>query len=680
MKIVLKFLLALTLLVLITTSLVATNTIRATGTGIRLHEIANPPMIVLGSTFNPAAVRNPNPALTPPGGAPFCFSGSLGTIICYPPNFLKKAYDFPSTLTGTGSTIVIVDAFGSPSIAADLNDFDGNFSIPAPPSFKILCGPTWTGAATDHCPTPKVTDPNFADELGWAEEITLDVTQAHALAPGAKIILVVSNTDIDVDINAAESAVVRQPRLAGSIMTQSFGEADDLVGCYYFPCNSTGFAGMSPPYFDPTIRSTYNINMAIAQFFAWTVMASTGDDGANEAFSEVGTGELTPAYPATNPSVLAVGGTGGYPYGGQYGTSNPAALKFPPGPGGTFSCAAGTNCNTGLVVINGGTMGCSTTATRTSGVPTSCFPTGYGGEQTWQEQPAFGYAGQSPFRASSGGGISNDYYAGYPGYGYPTMETYARPSYQSNLPKTWMLANGTRVESGSGNIVYRGGRATPDVAFNAASEGGVLAYMSPSSLLSVVYPAGRWVVFGGTSAASPAWAAIIALVQQVHGGPVGFINPAIYKLAQSKLYRDAFHDITVGNNTDAPVGPIPFPYCAQFCEPGSVTQNGYVAGRGYDLTTGWGSPDVAHFVKDIQPFLAFVSPFSETSSISLVKGGDLISLPLTPAATPINTVFGGLALAGESSIIWSYQGGKWLDVALIGTTLTAARDGFGYWV
>jgi subtilase family serine protease len=175
-----------------------------------------------------------------------------------------------------------------------------------------------------------------------------------------------------------------------------------------------------------------------------------------------------------------------------------------------------------------------------------------------------------------------------------------------------MLTNGTRVESGSGSIVHKGGRATPDVAFNAAVEGGVLAFMSPSSLFAKFYCtyyseycAGRWVVFGGTSAASPAWAAIIALVQQVHGGPVGFINPAIYKLAQSRLYSDAFHDIRVGNDTDAPVGslvPVP-PYCAQFCEPGHVTQNGYVAGTGYDLTTGWGSPDVAHFVADIQAFL-----------------------------------------------------------------------------
>jgi len=676
MKIVLK-LLALTLLVLITTSLVATNSTSAAG-GIRLHEIANPPMIVLDSTFNPATVFNP--AVTPVGGAPFCFSSSLGTILCYPPNFLRKAYDFPSTLTGTGATIVIVDAFGSPTIAADLKDFDGNFSIAAPPSFKILCGPTWTGAVTDHCPTPTLN----SDTLGWAEEITLDVTQAHALAPGAKIILVVANTDYDTDLNAAEMAVVSQSSLAGSIMTQSFGEPDDLVGCYYLPCNSsaTSIPGYTPPTFDPTIRSTYNTIMSIAQSNGWTVMASSGDDGANEAYSAVGTGELTPSYPATNPNVLAVGGTGGNPYGGQYGTSNPSVLNFPPGPGGKFTCAAAATCNTGLVVINGGTTGCTTTAQRTAGVPTSCFPTGYGGEGAWQEVPAIAAS-----RASTGGGISNDYYAGYPGYGYPAIGSYARPNYQSSLPTSWMLANGTSVESGSGATVYSGGRATPDVAFNAASEGGVLAYMGPSSLLGQAgYPQGRWVVFGGTSAASPAWAAIIALVQQAHGSPVGFINPAIYELAQSNLYSNAFHDIKVGNNTDA-LGPVA---CVEFCK--SIgpdlngTQTGYAAGTGYDLTDGWGSPDVANFVTDIQPFLAPANAYPGTPGIpiSLVQGWNLISLPLIPANTPIGTVFGGLALAGESSIIWSYQGGKWLSATLSGTkftgTLTTAKDGFGYWV
>src|SRR5438309_11777625 len=62
------------------------------------------------------------PLTTLPQGLPLCKSTSLGSIVCYTPKFIKKAYEFPSTATldGTGQTIVIVDAFGSPTIASDL--------------------------------------------------------------------------------------------------------------------------------------------------------------------------------------------------------------------------------------------------------------------------------------------------------------------------------------------------------------------------------------------------------------------------------------------------------------------------------------------------------------------------------------------------------------------------------
>src|SRR5216683_6445045 len=58
------------------------------------------------------------PDTTFPQGLPLCKSARLGNIVCYSPSFIKKAYEFPSTATldGSGQTIVIVDAFGSPTI------------------------------------------------------------------------------------------------------------------------------------------------------------------------------------------------------------------------------------------------------------------------------------------------------------------------------------------------------------------------------------------------------------------------------------------------------------------------------------------------------------------------------------------------------------------------------------
>lgn len=479
----------------------------------------------LDPSFDPNAV----------GGVPFCSSGSLGTILCYPPSFLKTAYDFPPTtgksgLDGTGQTIVIVDAFGSPTIQSDLNTFDTAFGLP-PTTVEILCGPTWTGAHTDNCPVKTIADlsnaPNAAlcGATGWAEETTLDVTMSHALAPGAKIVLVVANDCFDSSLNSAEAAVVPQPKLRGSIMSQSFGEPDDLVGCLDFPCTMI----------DHTIKATADLGYLIATLNRWTIIASTGDWGANEALPAVGTTELTPSWPSSNPLNLAAGGTQGQPYGGQYG--------IPPGAGKTFSCPAHTRCNTGLVVINGGPFGCTTAARP--GVPSSCTAVGYGGEAAWNEYNVFS------FGTTTGGGVSS---------------LYGRPFYQEDLPSAFPTLLGSKVKAS--------GRLNPDVSFNAQIHGGVLAYLGFL---------GRWAVFGGTSAASPAWAGIMALVNQANGEPMGFFTPTIYDLSRGQLHQ-SLHDVRVGNNS---------------ATEGALGVDGFVATPGYDLTTGWGTPDVSQFIKAV---------------------------------------------------------------------------------
>ena len=99
---------------------------------------------------------------------------------------------------------------------------------------------------------------------------------------------------------------------------------------------------------------------------------------------------------------------------------------------------------------------------------------------------------------------------------------------------------------------------------------------------------------GGTSAASPVFAGVVALLNQsiAKADPkapagVGNINPVLYRLAQSTT--DVFHDITVGDNA------VPCAQGSPQCVNGSV---GYAAAPGYDLATGLGSLDVAHFVKE----------------------------------------------------------------------------------
>ena len=88
-----------------------------------------------------------------------CFGG---TFACYSPGPIRAAYDVPASLDGAGQTILIVDAFGSPTIRRDLAIFDRAFGLPDPPSFTIVC--------PDGCPTFAPND-TLHDEVGWSVSV-----------------------------------------------------------------------------------------------------------------------------------------------------------------------------------------------------------------------------------------------------------------------------------------------------------------------------------------------------------------------------------------------------------------------------------------------------------------------------------------------------------------------------
>jgi subtilase family serine protease len=114
-------------------------------------------------------------------------------------------------------------------------------------------------------------------------------------------------------------------------------------------------------------------------------------------------------------------------------------------------------------------------------------------------------------------------------------------------------------------------RGVPDVAADGDPVTGIAVITSNAG--------GGYTISGhaGTSASAPLWAGIIALADQYAKRHLGFVNPAIYRIARSSHYHQAFHDVTAGNSNTAEFPP--------------TTITGYRAGLGWDPVTGWGSPD-----------------------------------------------------------------------------------------
>ena len=138
-------------------------------------------------------------------------------------------------------------------------------------------------------------------------------------------------------------------------------------------------------------------------------------------------------------------------------------------------------------------------------------------------------------------------------------------------------------QSGISQSLLNGARGLPDVSWNAAVDGGVLVYLGFLGSGSGFY------IFGGTSAASPQLAGLVALTNQLADENglqhVGYLNPLLYTLPSSAfndIVPQTFGSVTISNNSLYGSGIA-----------------GYSAGSGYDLATGLGSPNASNFVTDL---------------------------------------------------------------------------------
>jgi hypothetical protein len=210
---------------------------------------------------------------------------------------------------------------------------------------------------------------------------------------------------------------------------------------------------------------------------------------------------------------------------------------------------------------------------------TTLSTTGPGGDRT--AETAWNWNSTGHGTSATGGGISTDH----------------------PLP-SWQQGAATEANQGSATM-----RNIPDVAMVGDN-------------VWVIYDNGRKGVFGGTSLASPLWAAFTALANEQAESygqpPVGFLNPAMYALGASSNYLACFYDVTTGNNTN-PISPQKF-----------------YAVSGYDLCTGWGTPAGSNLINALAP------PVPVTKVI--LKGYELTSESCTPNNRVIDP--------GESVRVW----------------------------
>ena len=214
-------------------------------------------------------------------------------INCYTPLQYRVAYDlnplYNRGITGKGRTIVIVDSFGSPTIANDLKVFDAQFGLPNP----VL--------QIDQFGTIPPFDPNDSTMVGWADETTLDVEYAHSIAPGAKIVLAetpVAETEGVTglpEMMQAEDSLIKQG--VGDVITQSFGATENT------------FPGFDQHNFSSLLNLRFAFKDALAHRV--TVLASSGDDGATDAEADGTTLYPMPvnSWPSADPLVTSVGGS-----------------------------------------------------------------------------------------------------------------------------------------------------------------------------------------------------------------------------------------------------------------------------------------------------------------------------------------------------------------------------------
>jgi subtilase family serine protease len=432
-------------------------------------------------------------------GAPAGYMPTVPFDQCsFVPSQLRKAYGISGTgLTGKGVKVAIVDAYGSPTMQADADQFSANHGDK----------PFAAGQYTEVLDPSQWTDQDVCGD--WSSEESLDVDMVHGLAPDADVVYVGANSCNDDDLLGALSKIV-DGHLA-DVVTDSWGEV----------MHTTDAGDM-----DPTQIAAYEqvFEKGASEGIGFNFSSGDcGDDSPAAASTGVNcqadTSRAQDQYPSSDPWVTSVGGTalGLADKSGRYG----------------FETDMGT-LRSGLSADG----------------------------QSWTPFPGTFYFG-------GGGGTSEDF----------TQPWYQIGTVPSALSHTLMTGAASKTAQ----------RVTPDVSMNGDLYTSVLVGQTVDGVYS---EAG----YGGTSVASPEFAAVQADAIQAQHRAIGFANPEIYLRNAVGTFKDvvdqqAQHSTTPLSNV-ADFGVINGTLAVRLVAFGQDTTLNAV--RGYDNATGVGSPTGAY--------------------------------------------------------------------------------------
>jgi hypothetical protein len=588
--------------------------------------------------YSPAAARAKAADKLRPGfTATPCTPLGGGTCFAMGPADFAKIYNLPPTtgagaLNGSGQTIAIVAR--SNITVSDINQFGTGFGIANLTSFTAASNIILSGA------DPGIEPPDDG-------EATLDVEWSGAVAPNAKILLVVSDSQqtgqIITDGVDYSAYYIVENNLA-PIMSESFG------GCEAF---------FDPPFDD------FLWEQAAAQGI--TVMVSTGDSGSDSCDdgNGIATLGLSVSSTASTPFNVAVGGTdfndannpGTYWSASNSGTGLLSAKSYIPEMTWNDSCAAAgsltgcTSVNADGLDLVGGSGGQSNCATN-NGV--DC--TGGYAKPTWQSAP------------------------GVPADGV------------RDLPDVSLFAADGAV---SGNFIII-------CLADSGLQSGAACNLTGT-------PTYSFTGVGGTSASSPSFAGIMALINQseVNAGRLkagegqGNVNYVLYKLATAQGTTPGtsacnsslgtginagctFNDITSGNNSvECEAGT---PNCSNqtsglgvLVEPStpnppfSATTPAWTTTAGYDLATGLGSVNVTNLAGNwgsiTSNFIASTTTITAPAAGSVnITHGQTVNFTVTVAENS-----GTVTPTGDVSLIAQPTTGP--QYSLTGATLSAGSTG-----